>query len=175
MSSGESARTWLEKGAEAYAYMRLDEAGKDFQKAVEADPHSAKAHLSLGVIYLFEYQNGVAEQHNQLQIPDEGGNLRPLTDAEIVAEAEKERAQISEQNATNARSAEEHLKKALELEPRDEQAMEYLGVLYFWWRQPDTSKDLRGDNPSAATLGTARRCTTNLYSHCGNQSSSQVC
>ena len=143
MSSGETAQTWLEKGAEAYAYMRLDEAGKDFQKAVEADPHSAKAHLSLGVIYLFQYQNGVSEQHNQLQVPDESGNLRPLTDAEIVAEAEKERAQIIEQNATNARSAEEHLKKALELEPRDEQAMEYLGLLYFWWREPDTTKDLR--------------------------------
>jgi tetratricopeptide (TPR) repeat protein len=143
MSSGESAQRWLEKGAEAYAYMRIDEAGKDFQKAVEADPHSAKAQLSLGVIYLFQYRNGAFEQHNQLQVPDESGNLRPLTDAEIVAEAEKERAQIIEQNATNARSAEEHLKKALELEPRDEQAMEYLGLLYFWWREPDTSKDLK--------------------------------
>ncbi len=143
MSSGESAQSWLEKGAEAYAYMRLDEAGQDFQKAVEADPHSAKAQLSLGVIHVFQYQNGLAEQHNQLQVPDESGNLRPLTDAEIVAEAEKERAQIIEQNATNARSAEEHLKKALELEPRDEQAMEYLGLLYFWWREPDTSKDLK--------------------------------
>jgi tetratricopeptide (TPR) repeat protein len=143
MSSGESAQMWLEKGADAYAYMRFDEAEKDFQKAVEADPHSAKAHLCLGVIHVFQYQNGVAEQHNQLQVPDASGHLRPLTDAEIVAEAEKERAQISEQNATNARSAEEHLKKALELEPRDEQAMEYLGLLYFRWREPDTSKDLR--------------------------------
>jgi len=91
----------LEKGAEAYAYMRLDEAGQDFQKAVEADPHSAKAQLSLGVIYLHQYQNGVAEQHDPLRVPDESGRVRPLTDAEIEAEAEKERAQISEQNATN--------------------------------------------------------------------------
>jgi tetratricopeptide (TPR) repeat protein len=144
MSSGESAQTWLEKGAEAYAIdMRLDEAAQCFRKAVEVDPHSAKAHLCLGAIQLFQYQNGVSEQHNQLQVPDESGNLRPLTDAEIEAEAEKERAQIIEQNATNAPKAEEHLKKALELEPRDEQAMEYLGLLYFWWREPDTSKDLR--------------------------------
>ena len=134
---------WLEKGAEAYAYMRLDEAGQDFQKAVEADPHSAKAHLCLGVIHVFQYQNGVALQHDPLRVPDESGRLRPLADAEIEAEAEKERAQIIEQNATNASSAEEHLKKALELEPRDEQAMEYLGVLYFWWREPETFKDLR--------------------------------
>jgi hypothetical protein len=102
MSSGESARTWLEKGAEAYAYMRLDEAGKDFQKAVEADPHSAKAHLCLGVIHLFQYQNGVALQHDPLRVPDESGCLRPLTPAEVEAEVEKKRAQIVEQNATNA-------------------------------------------------------------------------
>ena len=60
MSSGDSAQTWLERGAEAYANMRIDEAGQDFQKAVEANPHSAKAHLSLGVIYFFKYLNGVA-------------------------------------------------------------------------------------------------------------------
>jgi Tfp pilus assembly protein PilF len=62
MSSGDSAQRWLEKGAEAYAKMRLDEAGQDFHRAVEADPDSAKAQLSLRVIYLFQYQNGVAEQ-----------------------------------------------------------------------------------------------------------------
>jgi len=124
--------------------MRLDEAGKDFQKAVEADPHSAKAHLCLGVIHLFQYQNGVALQHDPLRVPDESGCLRPLTPAEVEAEAEKKRAQIVEQNATNAPSAEEHLMKALELKPQYEQAMEYLGALYFWWRDPaPITKDLR--------------------------------
>ncbi len=142
MSSSESAQTWLEKGAEAYANMRLDEAGQDFQKAVEADPHSAKAQLSLGVIYLFQYQNGVAVQSGPLR--DDNGDIRPLTPTEVQAETEKERAQIAKQNATNGPSAEEHLKKALELEPRSEQAMEYLGALYFWWREPPpTTKDLR--------------------------------
>ena len=87
MSSGESAQTWLEKGAEAYAYMRLDEAGNDFRKAVETNPDSAKAHLSLGVIYLFQYQNHA--------YPTRADTSDRLTDAEIVAEAEKERAQIS--------------------------------------------------------------------------------
>ena len=145
MSSGESAQTWLEKGAEAYATnMRLEEAGQHFRKAVEVDPQCAKAHLCLGVIYLFQYQNGVALQHDPSRVPDESGCLRPLTAAEIEAEAENERAQIAEQNATNAPSAEEHLKKALALEPRYEQAMEYLGALYFWWRDPPPiTKDLR--------------------------------
>jgi tetratricopeptide (TPR) repeat protein len=143
MSSGESAKTWLEKGAEAYAYMRFDEVGNDFQKAVEADPCSAKAHLCLGVVHLFQYQNGVALQHDPSRVPDESKCLRLLTPAEVEAEAEQERAQIIEQNATNAPSAEEHLMKALELEPQYEQAMEYLGALYFWWRDPATTKDLR--------------------------------
>jgi hypothetical protein len=34
MLSGETAQTWIEKGAEAYATMRMAEA-EDFQKAVE--------------------------------------------------------------------------------------------------------------------------------------------
>jgi tetratricopeptide (TPR) repeat protein len=119
--------------------MRLDEAGQHFRKAVEVDLRSAKAHLCLGVIYLFQYQNGVAVQNDPLRVPDESGCLRPLTPAEVEAEAEKERAQIAEQNATNAPNAEEHLKNALELEPRYEQAMEYLGALYFWWRDPATA------------------------------------
>lgn len=140
MSSGESAQTWLEKGAEAYATnMRLEEAGQDFRKAVEVDRQCAKAHLCLGVIYLFQYQNGVALQHDPLRVPDESGYLRPLTPAEIEAEAETQRAQIAEQNATNGPSAEEHLKKALELEAGHEQTMEYLGALYFWWRDPATT------------------------------------
>jgi hypothetical protein len=34
--------------------------------------------------------------------------------------------------------------KALELKPQYEQAMEYLGALYFWWRDPaPITKDLR--------------------------------
>ena len=139
MSSGESAQRWLERGAETYAInMRLDEAGQDFRKAIEVDPHSAKAHLCLGVIYLFQYQNGVALQAD----PSPHGirSLRPLTRAEVEVEAEKQRAQIAEQNATNGPSAEEHLKKALELEPGYEQAMEYLGALYFWWRDPATAE-----------------------------------
>ena len=134
MFSGESARTWLEKGAEAFANMRMAEAAQDFQKAVEADPHSVKAQMSLGVIYLFQYQNAVAEQPNRMD--DASSGTRTLTPAEVAAKAEKRRAQIAEQNATNAARAEEHLKQAVQLDPRCEPAMEYLAALYFWWRDP---------------------------------------
>src|SRR6516164_2444641 len=134
MFSGGTAQTWIEKGAEAFANMRMAEAAQDFQKAVEADPHSVKAQMSLGVIYLFQYQNGVAEQPDRMD--DVSRGPRRLTPAEVAAKAEKRRAQIAEQNATNAARAEEHLKQAVQLDPRCEPAMEYLAALYFWWRDP---------------------------------------
>jgi tetratricopeptide (TPR) repeat protein len=128
MFSGETAQTWLEKGAEAFANRRMAEAAQDFQNAVEADPHSVKAQISLGGIYLIQYQNGVAAAEQ----PDP----RKLTQAEVAAKMEKRRAQLAEQNATNAAKAEEHLKQAVQLDPRYEPAMEYLAALYFWWRDP---------------------------------------
>ena len=125
MSSGESVQFWLEKGAEAFANRRPVEAAHNFEKAAAADPHSAKAQLCLGAIYLFQYQKGVAERLDPA--------LRPptLTPAEFAARAERRRAQIAEQNATNAASAEQRLKQALDLEPRDLLAMEYLAALYY--------------------------------------------
>jgi tetratricopeptide (TPR) repeat protein len=142
MSSGESAEVWLEKGAEAYAKMRMAEAAQDFEKAVAADSHSARAHLCLGVIYLFQYQNGVA------QLPDPSsyaGEDRSLTREGYQARAEARRAQIAEQNATNRVRSEEHLTRTLELEPRYELAMEYLAALYSWWRDPPTESFARLD------------------------------
>jgi len=48
-----------------------------------------------------------------------------LTRAEVAAKAEERRAQIEEQNATNAARAELHLKQAVQLDPRSDPAMEY--------------------------------------------------
>lgn len=144
MSSGNSAQAWLEKGAEAFAKMRMADAARDFEKAVEADPYSAKAQLSLGVIYLFQYQNGVAESPDETD--DVSSAFRSLTRTELLAQAEKRRAQIAEQNATNAARAEEHLKQALQLQPRYEPAMEYLAALYLWWRDPSTQLWARRDD-----------------------------
>jgi tetratricopeptide (TPR) repeat protein len=134
MLPGETAQTWIEKGAEAYANMRVAEAAQHFEKAVEVDPHSVKAQLSLGVFYLFQYQNGLAEQVDRMD--DASSGPRRLTREEIDAKAEKRRAQIAQQNATNAPRAEEHLKQAVQLDPRYEPAMEYLAALYLWWRDP---------------------------------------
>jgi tetratricopeptide (TPR) repeat protein len=47
-------------------------------------------------------------------------------------------AQISEQNESNGASAEDHLRRALELDRSNQSAMEYLAALYFWWRDPAT-------------------------------------
>jgi hypothetical protein len=106
----------------------MADAAQDFEKAVAADPHSARAHLRLGVIYLFQYQNGVA------QLPDPSsyaGEDRSLTRGRDQARAEARRAQVAEQDATNGVKSEEHLTRTLELEPRCELAMEYLAALYF--------------------------------------------
>ena len=133
--------------------MRLDEAGQDFQKAVEADPRSAKAHLSLGVIYLFRYQNGVGKP---VDLPDDylnrikklppGSPPPALPPRSLLGRSPNRIAQISGQNSTNGAMAEEYLKKALELEPLNEQSMEYLGALYFWWRDPATENWARRDD-----------------------------
>jgi len=53
MPARETAQTWIEKGAEAFANLRTVEAARYFQKAVEVDPYSLNAQLSLGVIYYF--------------------------------------------------------------------------------------------------------------------------
>ena len=154
MFSGETAQTWLEKGAEAFANMRMAEAAQDFQKAVEADPRSVKAQISLGGIYLIQYQNGVAAAEQ----PDP----RELTQAEVAAKMEKRRAQLAEQNATNAAKAEEHLKQAVQLDPRYEPAMEYLAALYLWWRDPASE---------VWQVWARRRCTALVCADCGAQSS----
>src|SRR3954447_22048150 len=71
--SGENAETWLERGAEAFAYLRMAEAAQHFEKAVAIGPHSAKAQLSMGVIRLFQYKNGVSEARNDTDLADDNG------------------------------------------------------------------------------------------------------
>ena len=148
-----SIQTWLDRGAEAFANFHLDEAKQDFARAVALDPHSAKAQLSLGVIYLFAYQNGVSKDPDLP--PDWVDHLKDLPPGAMPppppvpparGRSPKRTAQIAEQNSTNGAMSEEHLKKALEIEPRDEPAMEYLALLYFWWRDAGTELWARGDD-----------------------------
>ena len=152
-SDENGSQTWLDRGAEAFANLQFAEAMQDFEKAVAADPQSAKAHLSLGAMYLFAYQNGVSKEPDLP--PDWVDRLKSLPpgatpSASVIppprGKSPKRSAQIAEQNSTNGARAEEHLKKALEIQPHYEAAMEYLAALYFWWRDPPTELWARRDD-----------------------------
>ena len=67
------ARTFIEKGNDALAHNRLHEAAEAFQKAIDLDPSSAKAHEQLGVTL----SRGILS-----------GNVRPSADSDVVERAE---------------------------------------------------------------------------------------
>jgi tetratricopeptide (TPR) repeat protein len=148
MFSDNNVQAWLDKGAEAFANLQLDEATQNFQNAVAADPHSVKAQLSLGVMYLFAYQNGVSKEPELPPDWVDGLKTLPPPPPSILprGKSPKWSAQIVHQNATNGAIAEQHLKEALQLEPHYEPALEYLAALYFWWRDPATELWARRDD-----------------------------
>ena len=136
MSFGQdSAQSWIERGKRAYGKMHLPEAAADFEKAISVEPNSAEARLCYGVACLFLYQNGTSEASPRFLNPDSTGHW---SDGDIKAELQRIRSLIAEQNATNGKRAQENLRRALELDPRNELAMEYLASLYYWWVDPDT-------------------------------------
>lgn len=131
--------------------MATAEAGQCFEEAVAVEPGFARAHLCLGAIKFFEYQNGISIQPDLPQDyldtlkdwkpgspPPPPPNIRPLDPA-------AKRARIAEQNSTKGAEAEKHLKRALELEPHSEPAMEYLAALYFRWLEPANQRPERRD------------------------------
>ncbi|HEY6990354.1 MAG TPA: tetratricopeptide repeat protein, partial [Bryobacteraceae bacterium] len=67
------ARALLEQGNAALAQNRLREAAAAFQKAVDLDPSSAKAHEQLGVTLAKDVFSG---------------NVRPSADSDVVERAE---------------------------------------------------------------------------------------
>jgi tetratricopeptide (TPR) repeat protein len=151
MFSGETDKTWLEKGAEAFANGHTGEADRDFESAVAADPGSAKAHLCLGVIRFFEYENGIAMQPD---LPQEfrdamknwkPGSPPPRRPKVPPLDAATKTARVTEQNSTNGAKAEEHLRRALAIEPHSAPAMEYLAALYFTWMDPVNQAPARWD------------------------------
>jgi tetratricopeptide (TPR) repeat protein len=134
MSLGESAaQTWIERGKEAYGHLQLAEAAQDFEKAVSADPQSLEARLCFGVASLFLYQNGLGDAQAKFFDPD---SRRPLSRAEVAAELNRTRVLIAEQNSTNGKRAEENLLQALQLDPQNKLAMEYLAALCHAWLDP---------------------------------------
>jgi tetratricopeptide (TPR) repeat protein len=137
MSLGEdSAQVWINRGKQAYAQLQLQEAATDFEKAVLADPNSAEARLSYGVVCLFLYQNGIGTA-----IPGflDRRIARRWSDADVKAEVQRIQSVIAEQNATKGARAEENLRRATELDPANEVvAMSYLAALYYWWVDSNT-------------------------------------
>ncbi len=61
---------------------------------------------------------------------------RDISEAELLAYRAQEQAILAEQNSTNWPLAEESLKQANRLDPRDKLVMEYLCALYFVWKDP---------------------------------------
>jgi tetratricopeptide (TPR) repeat protein len=102
------AQSWIDQGREAGGAFRFEEAAECFEKASAIDPESIEAHLGLGVACACLYVYGATEAQN-----------------------------IKEQNETNGKRAEEHLQKALELDPRQTRALEYLATLYSHWLAPE--------------------------------------
>jgi tetratricopeptide (TPR) repeat protein len=136
MSFGESnVQTWIDRGREAYGHRHLPEAADDFEKAVATDPQSVQAHLCFGVACLFLYQNGVSEAQPRFFDPD---NHRTWSRTDMAAELDRVRAVVGEQNATNGKRAEDNLQQALQLDPRNTLATEYLAALYYHWLDPKT-------------------------------------
>ena len=123
--------------------MRIAEAGQNFEKAVAADPHSARAHLCLGVTLFFQYQNGIGEALNEMDL---AGERHRLTREQWQARAERRRAQIAEQNAGNAANAEAHLRRAVECETDNQPSIEYLAALYYAVLDPVTEHTARPDD-----------------------------
>src|SRR5437868_10018146 len=135
------AQTWIDRGKEAYWHFQLAEAAQDFEKAVAADPGSMEAHLCLGVVSLFLYQNGVGDARQKFfHVLD---RQRPLSHAEADTELNRTQALIAEQNSTNGKRAEENLQQALQLDGKNKLAMEYIAALYHTWLDPtsDLFKD----------------------------------
>ncbi len=151
MSSGDAdAQTWIDRGRQAYWNMNLAEAYLDFENAVAADPKSPQARLCYGVVCLFLYQNGISDAIPQF-LRDHRSRTGP---DERQAEVQRIRALIAEQNATNGKRAEENLQRALELDPRNAQAMEYLALLYSVWSDPDI--DALGNKRRSRLAGAQR-------------------
>jgi tetratricopeptide (TPR) repeat protein len=138
MSTGEgSAEAWLARGTKAYLERRFTEAIGDFEKAVAIDSGSVDAHLALGATYLTLYKKRLSPPS-----PDYLHAERDVWEWELKAYREQEKAILAEQNLTTWPRAEESLKRANQLDPRNKLVMEYLCALYFGWKDSsDEDKD----------------------------------
>jgi tetratricopeptide (TPR) repeat protein len=132
MSSHERcAEAWLTRGSEAYQKQHFVEAAAHFEKAAALEPGSVEAHLAVGVTRLTLYKKRPSPPS-----PDWVRARRDVTEAELRAYREQEQAILAEQNLTNWARAEESLQRAYRLDSQNKLVLEYLGVLYFVWKDP---------------------------------------
>ncbi len=151
------SQTWIDRGKESFGRLDLAEAAARFEKAVLADPESVEARLCYGVVRLLLYQNGISAAEPRFNDDDAE---RQWSDADNKAEIERVRVMMAEQNATNGKRAEEALRRALELDPENKLAMEYLAALYYRWAHPDTEL---GGNRRRSRLDDAKRLYKEIF------------
>jgi tetratricopeptide (TPR) repeat protein len=138
MSSEESsAEEWLARGAKAYLERRFTEAIEDFEKAVAIDSGSVDAHLALGATYLTLYKKRPSPPS-----PDYVRAELDVWEKELQVYEEQEKSILAELNSTTWPLAEESLKRANQLDPRNKLVMEYLCALYFGWKDPQMKRGI---------------------------------
>ncbi len=133
MAFSESVQDWIAKGTRAYAQMKVDDSAAYFEKAVELYPNSGRARLCYGVISIYLYQNAV----NEASAPSIRADQHTPSKEEFDADARRTRTVVPEVNKTLGSQAEDNLRRALEIDPHNLVAREYLAALYFWWRDAD--------------------------------------
>ncbi|HSU61398.1 MAG TPA: tetratricopeptide repeat protein [Bryobacteraceae bacterium] len=123
------AQGWIEKGNTALAQNRLHDAAAAFQRAIDLDPSSAKAHEQLGVALSRAIVAGTvrpsadsdvverAEHHLRQAIELAPFETKPLVELSQLEAALGEQAPDSDQRSERYRSARDLLKKALALGP----------------------------------------------------------
>jgi tetratricopeptide (TPR) repeat protein len=99
---------------------KLDEAAKWYKRLIEVDPQNKEAYYSLGVIdWAKWYPNEMVAKANLHMKPEDPG---PIKDKKVKEELKAQYSAIIDDGINN-------LNKALEIDPKYEDAMSYLNLL----------------------------------------------
>lgn len=99
---------------------KLDEAAKWYKRLIEVDPKNKEAYYSLGVIdWAKWYPNEMVAKSNLHMKPEDPG---PIKDKKVKEELKAQYSAIIDDGIAN-------LNKALEIDPKYEDAMSYLNLL----------------------------------------------
>ena len=105
---------------------RLEQAIAELQKSIEADPDAAAPHVTLGRVLL-----GLNRPDEALEALEKAERLDPA-DAEVPKMVGRVYLQLAATDAAAgyASKAEEAFKRALELDPEEQESLFYLALLY---------------------------------------------